>query len=758
MGRITWFCTVMWGLVLVAGAQDTLTGPEPDKPRPEATPGASTSPKDKTKDEPKTGKKNTESQPIVVIGSRVEESPYDIPQSVDVVTPDDISRRLSLTPAELLREEPGVWVQQTGHAGGTPIIRGQIGNKVLYLWDGVRINNGALYGGPNTFLNQIQPGAIDRIEILRGPAAVQYGSDAIGGVINVITKRADEFPKDLSFGGRLHAQYGSADAELTEYMDTWVASPYVNAIVGGTLQHVDDYTCGGGYGTLENTGYRTQGYYGRVGLKLSDTQRLWIGWQDFQRLDVENYTQSKINASGIPRLFTPLEGRSLLQAEYEAKDFGGWISELKAYTYLQDFESRSNRLVETATLFNKTVTEGHQWTWGGGLQGVSLPGAGIEDRLVYGIDIHKDDLNSSPALHSTVKATGITTDSIPQGNTPEGTYDVFDVFALYDVEILKGWKWIAGVRFESSHLDSAPQSRDPVAPFTLDDLDINERWNAFTWSIGSVYWLDAHWNVAADVATGFRAPTYSDTLSFSVPVYATGIASIPSPDVDPEHSINYELGLRHVSECWQGSLTGYWTMLSDTIISKDTGGTVVVPGLGTVEAWKSANGGRGFVRGIEVAASYRLTDAWTLFGNYSEAYGEDTTSNVPLRFIPPRTGLLGIRWEEPQAKEYWVEGLLRIVDRKRRAAPGDKLDAGFSQDPGYGSPSATNPPLREGYQIPGYMVAGLRMGVRLFTMGKVTGDLTLSVENLANKRYRQAFSRQLYEPGTNAITALDIRF
>lgn len=757
MQRQGWTVALLFlGTLAVAQEPKQEGKTEKKKPSDQATTEGRQEPSPKP---PQAQPRREQEKEITVIGSRMEQGVYEVPQSVTVVTSEEIARRLQRTPAEMLREEPGLWVQQTGHAGGAPILRGMIGNRVLYLWDGIRINNGALFGGPNAFFNQIQPGGIERMEVIRGPAAVQYGSDAIGGVINVVTKRGADFPKELRFGGGLHVQYGSADREWTEFADVSVAGPGVSAIVGGTLQRIDDYTGGRGIGVLEETGFKDHGYFTSTGFKLSDDQTLTVGWQSFRRENVENYVQSKLNASGRPRLFGPFDDRSLLKIDHEAVRLGSAVSELKSYAYFQNFEARSHRLVENATAFNLNISDGHQWIVGGGIQGVTRLGSEQEHRIVYGVDYRYETLRSDLTLESTSKTTGTTTSSKPAGRTPDGTYDAVDVFALAELQVVKGWTVAPGLRYESTHLNSNPGPLDPVAPFTEDDLDINERWNSVTWSLGTVAWLSDQWNIAGNIATGFRAPTFSDTLNFGVPVFATGVASIPSPGVGPEKAITYELGPRFISGDWQVSLTGYWSVLSDVIQSELTGGTVVVPGVGTVAATQNRNSGRIIVRGFDLAAAYRLTNSWTLFSNYSEAYGQDTKNDVPARFIPPRNGQVGVRWEEPVEGGFWVEGFVRYADRKRRPATDDKIDAGFSQDPALGSPnSTTNPPLRSGFQIPGYALYVVRGGVRVFKTEHSRGDLTLSVENVTDKAYRQATSRQLAEPGTNVILALDVRF
>src|ERR1035438_2937021 len=102
-------------------------------------------------------------QSITVTATREPEELRSVPQAVTMLTPEAIETRSAQALNEMLTSEPGIWSVRVA-AQGSPIVRGQIGNRVLYLWDGIRINNGALFSGPNGFFNQIPLNAIDHME------------------------------------------------------------------------------------------------------------------------------------------------------------------------------------------------------------------------------------------------------------------------------------------------------------------------------------------------------------------------------------------------------------------------------------------------------------------------------------------------------------------------------------------------------------------------------------------------------------------
>jgi outer membrane receptor protein involved in Fe transport len=700
---------------------------------------------------------------VVVTATRTAEEVKDLPQSVTVVAAPEIARHQAETPNEMLREQPGIWSVQTA-AQGSPIIRGQMGNRVLYLWDGIPINNGALFSGPNGYFNQVPIGSVERMEVIRGPGSVQYGSGAIGGVINIITKQCDEFPDHAEFGGDISARYGTVDEEYTETADFWLASTNFNLFGGISSQNVGNYR-GPDVGVIANTGFNALGGNVSMAYQPAADQTVRLNWIYNDRTDVDNYVQSKLNPDGIPRIFDPYEERMLTKLDYDLDNLGPLSSELKFYAYFQDYDQQRERRVEavssTTETLNNTKTTAKQDVFGGGVQNTTLWDTSWgEHKFTYGLDYRTEDLRSDQDLFTTITPPDSTTESVPAGKTPNGTYDVFDLFAMAELHPLERWTLSLGGRFERTHLHSTPSPLDviPNAGYSLADLELDKTWNAATWSVGTVYNLTPDLDLAADIATGYRAPDFSDTLSTGAPIYSSRTASLPSPGVEPEKSITYELGPRYHSERWDGSLTAYWTALSDVITSA-TNGTVVIPGQGTFIAQHNSNAGEGYVRGIELAAAYRPYPGWTLFGNGTYTQGWDTRFHENYRFIPPLNGVVGVRYEALSGR-WWAEAAEVLVDALRNHAPADQQDAGFSTDPGFGSPSASNPPLNGNYEIKGYEVTNLRGGVRVWHDGHGRRlDLTLDINNLFNERYREAYAQQeLVAPGLGAVIGARLKF
>ena len=109
-------------------------------------------------------------------------------QPVNIIDSEEIAKRVKTVVAQAVEGEAGVHLQRTSPTMAGIFVRGLTGNKVNVFVDGVRYSNGAQRGGVNTFLDLIEPGALETIEVLRGPSSAQYGSDALGGSVQFLTK------------------------------------------------------------------------------------------------------------------------------------------------------------------------------------------------------------------------------------------------------------------------------------------------------------------------------------------------------------------------------------------------------------------------------------------------------------------------------------------------------------------------------------------------------------------------------------------
>lgn len=162
---------------------------------------------------------------------------FDTPAAASVRTQQEIRERQAADMFQALQNEVGVLLQSTAAGQASPFIRGLTGQQVLILVDGIRLNNSIFRRGPNQYFNTIDPGMVDHIEVLRGQGSVLWGSDAIGGAINVVTR-----------GPNVHQGLFHEDpsgAEFTQYYNTANSAPYSRLNVEAWAGNLGVFSGGG---------------------------------------------------------------------------------------------------------------------------------------------------------------------------------------------------------------------------------------------------------------------------------------------------------------------------------------------------------------------------------------------------------------------------------------------------------------------------------------------------------------------------------
>ncbi len=181
-------------------------------------------------------------QDIIVTANRVEQDAKTTGQAVTIIDSETIETRQTINVAELLATTPGISVARNGGSGGVTslFMRGAGSDSTLVLIDGVRVNDPASPSGAFDFAN-LQTAGIERIEVVRGANSIVWGSQAIGGVVNILTAT----PRD-GFSVRANAEYGD----------------YKTAQAGGTI----------GYGSESFKASLGGGYFRTAGISHTDTQ------------------------------------------------------------------------------------------------------------------------------------------------------------------------------------------------------------------------------------------------------------------------------------------------------------------------------------------------------------------------------------------------------------------------------------------------------------------------------------------------------
>jgi len=192
---------------------------------------------------------------VISITRTSDDNKLTTPSTVSVISSKEIEEKNMRTFPDLLGETPGIMIQKTSYGQASPFIRGFTGFRNLMLIDGVRFNNSVFREGSNQYWSTIDSYSIGKIEVMRGAGSLLYGSDAIGGVVNAVTKDF-AFKEGRNWGASETLRYASAEKSTISRTEAGIKVGSALTISGGfTYKDYNDLKGGSDTGTQEKTGY-----------------------------------------------------------------------------------------------------------------------------------------------------------------------------------------------------------------------------------------------------------------------------------------------------------------------------------------------------------------------------------------------------------------------------------------------------------------------------------------------------------------------
>ena len=673
--------------------------------------------------------------PIVITASRLSERGLQSPYSVATVSGETAIRRGFRTLPETLREVPGVLVQKTGHGQGSPFLRGFTGFRTLLLVDGIRLNNAVFRDGPNQYWNTIDPLTVDRLEIVKGPSSVLYGSDAVGGAVNVFTRERPVTADDVvGWERRLFYRYGSAEDSHTVRSEvSGQVSETVGLLGGITLRDFGDLSAGGDTGRLPNTSYDELDGDFKTIVRLCDDADLILAYQGVSQGAVPR-THSTVHSRSFRGTIPGTDLRRDLdqdrhlayaQLRYNAQELA-WLERATLSVSFQQQKELEERIRSNLRKRRQGFTDDNVGVW---LQFESPSAVGT---WTYGVEYYRDEVDS---FFREYNPDGTLRDRRPRGPVADdASYDLVGVYAQNRSRPTDKLEFTVGGRFNYAHAQADEVDPDPASAPAFGGLD--EDFNSLVGSVRLLYEATASWNLFGGVSQGFRAPNLSDLTRFDVA--RSGEVETPAPDLKAEEYLSFEVGTKvQLLSALEASAAYHYTLLDGAIVRFPTGNLID----GDPEVTKD-NVGDGFVHGFELALEWQFYEGFRAFGNLAWLEGEADTfvagvrEREPLSRMQPTMVLLGLRWES-RTRKFWIEGVVTIADNQDRLSSRDEADV--QRIPVGGTP--------------GYTVYTLRAGATVWD----GLDVFAAIENLTDKDYRVHGSGQ-NEAGTNVVLGADWRF
>ncbi|WP_374624571.1 TonB-dependent hemoglobin/transferrin/lactoferrin family receptor [Pandoraea sp.] len=643
------------------------------------------------------------------------------PASISVITDQDLEEQQAQDIKEALRYEPGVTVRRApyrpasaaaggGRDGNSSInIRGLEGNRVALFEDGIRMPSsysfGPLEAGRGDYMSM---DVLRRIEILRGPASSLYGSDGLTGVVNFLTKDPqdllDVFGKSTYFS--LRPYYNSMDRSFgTTAQAAWGGEQWQGmVIVDGNKGHALDGRGGNDSASTSRTTANPQdsngdSVLGKLVFNATPSSTFKLTGESVRRR-VDSRVLSAVNPPTTLGLNTSdrLE-RNRLSLDYDFNDASrAYVQNIHALLYFQDAKN-SQYAYEQRTAGDRTRDNTYkERTVGGSLQAQSHFATGpLTHKLVYGTDASLAYVTSY--RNGTVPGVG---ESFPNKAFPDTDYTLFGAY-LQD-EIRYGALTVTpGIRYDAYWL--SPKRNDPlyvsqtssgtrVQPTSSND-------SAFSPRLAIMYEIAPSLIPYVQYARGFRTPTPDQVNNgFSNPIF--GYMSIANPNLKPETSDTFELGLRGRLTTTLGPLTystavfagNYRNFISQRNISGS--GRPNDPLI-----YQFVNFSQARIQGWEGRATWALKGGLTL--RTAMAYTHGTTedngaASQPLNTVNPFSMVLGVRYEPNST--WFAQADLLFQAAKSRSQIAKTCTAGTQQNQNcWAPPSSVVLDLSGGYRI-----------------------------------------------------------
>jgi outer membrane receptor protein involved in Fe transport len=611
---------------------------------------------------------------FVITARRIETTDFNSPEPVSVVNSMQLEQDAPRSVPEALIGATGVFLQKTNHGGGSPFIRGLTGNQNLLLIDGIRLNNATFRYGPNQYLNTVDQLMVEKLEVIRGAGSVLYGSDALGGVINVLTKNPAFSTLGFKAGGNVFARWMSDDMEKTGRAEVNLSGGQVAFCGGFTYKDFGDIVAGGDIGKQTPTGYTQYSGDAKFRVKLQENRELDLAYQYDKQ---ENVPRDDKIVSGYSKYHFDPQVRQLAYARFKTTMKNKWF---KQVSFTGSFGRSDETRVKQKDGSEKVTNEMDMVnTFGGTIEINSY--LSETWHFVSGVEYYFDKVSSE-----TIKTQDGTSTKI-RGYYPDGaTSSGIAVFTSHTLDV-HNFSFIMGGRFNANTIKADDNE--------FGNVDISP--SAVVGSFSAVYHLGGHYNFIGSVYSAFRAPNINDLGSFGTFNY--GI-EVPNPDLRPEKSLNLELGVKAKYERVSGSIFLYHSRLANLIdrVEAQYNGQDSLNG---EKVYKKENIARAYIQGFEAEVWYEFVYWLSAYGNITYTYGQNETNDEPMRRIPPLNGKLGLYYKCKCG--FWGRLELLSAGKQNRLSSGDISD---SRIPDGGTPGWTLLNLRAGYNWKWFDISG----------------------------------------------------
>ena len=532
---------------------------------------------------------------------------------------------------DALEDSVGVMLQQTTPGQGAAIVRGLKGSAILHLVDGMRLSNAMFRTAPTPWFALVPTTSVERIEVIRGTPASLYGSEAVGGVVQSVSYLPDFSGDETAYAGNVIVAMDSADLRQSVRATLDAGTRRLATSLSAEYLDTGNRRVGGGE-RIGPSGYSAKAARAVVRGRPSDEQSWFIDLHYLEqpetpRVDelVPGFGQTEPSSSEF--FFAPNK-RVFAHVQHEFLAPSGIDWKFDAAWQRIDDDRRTRNFGDDDRRLEKNSSD---------LYEVTLDASGTRANLnwIAGIDFYHDEVRSSRISQSL--ADGATTTLAPR--FPDGsTIAHAGLFTRFEWALGTRHRASTGLRYTDIRIELPDGTR--ITPGRLSG------------DLGWIFDATDHWQVVANLGSGFRAPNIADLGTLGS--RPGNRFNIPNSTLDAETVTHVDLGLRFHDANWRVELIAWALRYEDRIVSVGTGG-VTPEGRDIVQ---SVNAASSKLHGIEAGLVTELTDRVQINAavNYTRGTQRVAGTEEPADRVPPLHGRLTVRVDVADAwqVETWL--------------------------------------------------------------------------------------------------------
>lgn len=611
-------------------------------------------------------------QQVTVTGTRTERTLADSPASITVIDRERLRRELVQNIQDLVRYEPGVSVRRSVRYGLQDFnIRGLDANRVLIQVDGIRQPERFSFGPFTIGRDTFELEALKTVEIIRGPASTLYGSDALGGVVTYTTLDPADLLGERDSHVGLSSQYDSKNQGYVNTLSLAGRQDNLEALLIYTRRDAREPDIQADPSFKDRQTVEGDNVLAKLVYRFSPFDSLTLTAEYFNNRTTTTFSPRNLDP-GIRFFRETIETeRSRLSLEYRYANPDTPAFELATVQIYYQPARTQEPSVEERTLtvqgrpvpvrrdtFNELVSN----ILGASVQAQSRFQTGdLSHRLVYGMEISTTRNERPRNRFQTNLLTGAVTQNIPPDTFPTKDFPDSDTvrFGLYlqdEIDFGGGnFTLIPGIRYDTYRLTPSPDEAFLKSGAEAASLFAD----AISPKVGLVWRINPNLTFTAQYNTGFRAPQYNEINSGFTNLVSPFFRyrTLSNPNLRPETSQGFEVGLRGIYPQASFSLAAYYNTYNDFIEAfREAGSEPSPPGPPgsppppPVTLFQSQNVSRARIYGVEATGQYFFSPdltGWSLNGSFAWAVGDNLTENKPLLSIEPLTAVLGLHYDDP---------------------------------------------------------------------------------------------------------------